>query len=241
MGNVFRTSNSTTRTSLTDRRSPLNSAFYYGNVEVARMLLAANSELDFVNRRLWTSPRYLFDPELSNLHTSEFLDICLCENFDQWDCQDAAGWTIFHRAAAFGRGQDIRKLLHLSACSTIRTATTNWLPIHCAIKYGNELTFDVLAELIPPHELVSLADSRGWTLLHLAAEYGSYSLIVKLLKFGLCSTLLSSASSLLVPNGLELKEVTPMDVAKACGNQESYDRALKTAEKCILDFSKENE
>jgi ankyrin repeat protein len=209
--------------------SPLNTAFYSGRVDIVRLLLDANAELEYVNRRRWTPAQYIYDPQLCNLHTIELLDIYACRDFDQWDSQDAAGWTILHRASAFGRGKDIRKLLHLRASSIIYTFTLNWLPLFCSVKFGNESTFDVLADLIPRRDFPILMDVRGWTLLHLAAENGSEVLMTKLLRRGLDPYMKSDASSLAVPEGLELLELIPGDIAKRCNNQEAYERALKGA------------
>lgn len=207
--------------------SPLNTAFYSGHVEAVRLLLSANAELEYVNRRMWTSIRYIYDPQLSNLYSLELLDICAAQNFTQWDMQDAKGWTLFHRAAAFGRGGDIKKLLHLRASSTLCTFILNWLPIFCAINFGNESTFDVLVKLIPRRSLPTLTDSRGWTLLHLAAENGSETLITRLLRLGVDPSARSDKSSVAVPKGLPFKELTPGDIAKFCGNQDVYEQALR--------------
>jgi ankyrin repeat protein len=120
---------------------------------------------------MWTSVRYIYDLQLTNLHTIELLDICAARDFDQWDTQDAVGWTIFHRASAFERGCDIKKLLNLRVSFDIYTFTLNWLPIFCSVKFGNESTFNFLVDLIPSSALPTLKDSRGWTLLHLAAKW----------------------------------------------------------------------
>jgi ankyrin repeat protein len=171
----------------------------------------------------------MYDPELSNLHTLELLEICASLGFSHWDSQDAVGWTILHRAAAFGQGRDIKKLLHLGASFNVSVHHLNWLPIHCAVKYGNESTFDLLANLIEPPYLITLTDSRGWTLLHLAAESGSEALMLKLLRRGLNPREKSDASTRSVPQGLELLELLPVDIAKSCGNGQIYERALKAA------------
>jgi ankyrin repeat protein len=210
-------------------RSPLNAAFYSGHVETVRLLLSLNAELEYINCRMWTSVRYIYDPQLTNLHTVELLDICAARGFDQWDTQDAVGWTIFHRASAFGRSCDIKKLLNLRVSSDIYSFTLNWLPIFCSVKFGNESTFNLLVDLIPPSALPTLKDSRGWNLLHLAAESGSEAIMTQLLRRKLDPLAITDKSAMALPEGLSLRELTVGDIASFCRNQDAYERALKIA------------
>jgi ankyrin repeat protein len=205
----------------------LETAFYYGHVEIVRMLLAANADLEYVNSLLWACPRYMYDPERSSPDTIELLEICAAEGFDLWDAQDAVGWTIAHRAAAFGRGRDVKKLWHLGTSFHTLVHNLNWLPIHCALRYRNESTFDFLASLIHPSSFATLTDSRGWTLLHVAAEGGSEVLMAELLRRGLSPLEKSDATTRWVPEDLKLRELLPMDIATKYGNRPQYERALK--------------
>jgi ankyrin repeat protein len=168
----------------------------------------------------------MYDPEQSNPHTIELLEICASNNFSLWDSQDAVGWTIMHRAAAFGQRRDIQKLVNLGASLNIFVHNLRWQPIHCSVRYGNESTFDYLASLMGASVLVALKDSRGWSLLHLAAEGGSEALIVKLLQFGLDPRERSDASTRSVPADLEMQELLPADIAKSCGNEQAFERAI---------------
>lgn len=47
--------------------SPLNNAFYVGRIDIIRQLIAAESDIDYVNQRGWTSLNYLWDPERPKL------------------------------------------------------------------------------------------------------------------------------------------------------------------------------
>jgi len=204
-------------------------AFYNGDVGTVRLLLKSGAELEYVNRRLWTSARYIFDPELCKLHTAELLDICAELDFEQWNEQDVQGWTIFHRGSAFGRASDLKKLLNLHAISNVYTSTLKWLPIFCAVYYGNESTFDFLVDLIPPPALPNLRDARGWTLLHLAAENGSEAIMTRLLQRKLDPYSKTDKSGLAMPEGLAMRELTASDIADFCNNGIIYEKALKTA------------
>ena len=217
-----------------EHRSPLNTAFYAGQVKTVRLLLDSKAELDYTNRRMWTSPRYIFDPQLTKMDTIQLLDICAAQGFDQWDTQDVVGWTIFHRASAFGGGSDIEKLLNLRASSNIYTFKLNWLPIFCAVKFGNESTFEVLVDLIHPLALPNFKDSRGWTLLHLAAENGSEAIMTQLLQRGLDPLAKTDQSAISLPEELSLKELTVGDIASFCNNQDAYERALKTTDRSMM-------
>lgn len=212
-------------------RSPLNSGFLHGNEGIIRLLLKAQADLHYVNRRLWASPRYLFDPDpkFSKSDASVLLEICHTAGFDDWDSTDLAGWTIVHRAAAFGQASDITRLLYLGASADMEIPTMKWKPIQCAANFGNLSTCTALADSIAGQALVNLTDSRGWTVLHLAAQRRSLALLVDLLKRGLRPLQKSSPSCLLVPQGLERVEATPRDVAKACGNEDIYLQALEEA------------
>ena len=55
------------------------------------------------------------------LHTAQLLNICAEQGLDEgdWNSQDGLGWTILHRAAAFGRSKDLTKLVNLGAEPTI--------------------------------------------------------------------------------------------------------------------------
>lgn len=194
-----------------------------------RLLLNAKADIEYINRREWSSARYLYDPQGINPYSLGVLDICARLDLDHWNSQDAVGWTILHRASAFGQGSDIKKLLNLGAYSEVKTYILNWLPIFCAVAFGNESTFSFLADLTQAKNLPKLQDSRGWTLLHIAARNGSEALITKLLLLKLDPVSKSDKSTVSVPEGLPVEELTPREIAKFCGNHEAYDRALKNA------------
>ncbi|KAH8587899.1 ankyrin repeat-containing domain protein [Bisporella sp. PMI_857] len=209
--------------------SPLDSAFTYGQVEVAQALLNKRADIHYINKRMWTAARHMFEPQITRTCSIELLQICEDEGLDDWNEKDAKGWTILHRAAAFGRGKDIRKLLHLGASSLIATYAMKWLPIFCAVEYGNESTFDALVEEIPPWSLPGLTDVRGWTLLHLAAQHGSRNLITKLLQRGVRTDRRSIAHTKRLPDELRFRELVPEDIAKAFQRNDVYQKCLHLA------------
>lgn len=217
---------------LTSSSSPLDNAFYCGKPGIVRQLLAVKADLEYVNHRGWSPIPYMWDPVASNPHTIELLDICAEKSFDLWESQDLLGWTPLHRAAAFGHGKDIKKLTNVmggQASWNMVTLDLKWRPLHCAVRYGNLSTLNVLVNNVTPCDWLGLVDLRGWTPLHLAAQSGSEEVILKLFEAGADPSILSDASGISVPQGLENQELTPQMIAQQCGYQDIYEKARKTA------------
>ena len=186
--------------------------------------------MEYVNTRAWTSLSYLWDPDLPNHScTLEILDICSAKRFNGWDYADTVGWAPIHRAAAFGKGRHINKLIDLGVSVGRETVLGNWSPLQCAVRYGNMSTFSFLAEDIPISILLTLKDNRGWTLLHLAAASGSGEMISFLVEMGAEPTALSYPASVLVPEEMEYRELTPRIIAGYYGHGQLYDDALRAA------------
>ena len=218
--------------SLTSSSSPLNNAFYCGRPDIVRQLLTAKADLEYVNRRGWSPIPYLWDPMGSNPRTIELLDICAEKSFDLWESQDLLGWTPLHRAAAFGHDKDIKKLTSVMngrASWDMVTLDLKWRPLHCAVRYGNVSTFNVLVKDITACDWLGLVDLRGWTLLHLAAQSGSEEMMFKLFEAGAVPSILSNASGISVPEGLDNRELTPQMIAQQCGYQDIYEKAREAA------------
>jgi ankyrin repeat protein len=78
-------------------------------------------------------------------------------------------------------------------------------------------------------EIIKLRDTRGWTLLHLAAQSGSVAIITKLLKLGHHPYDTTDGCTMKVPDGLKMKELTPGDIAYWHQTQDAYEQALKNA------------
>jgi ankyrin repeat protein len=88
-------------------------------------------------------------------------------------------------------------------------------------------TFSFLAENVPVPILLILKDSRGWTLLHLAAASGSAKMMTFLAEMGVDPMALSDPASVLVPEELEYMELTPQTIAEYYGHGRLYDDALR--------------
>jgi ankyrin repeat protein len=122
-----------------------------------------------------------------------------------------------HRAAAFGNAEDIRNLISLHAPFTLRTKNLSWAPIFVAAQFGNMSTFNELKKHYP--DLLSLADVRQWTLLHIAVNAKHIELIQLLVSMGADPHACSRATKFLVPDDLMEVSVKPGDIATLRGNE----------------------
>jgi ankyrin repeat protein len=104
-----------------------------------------------------------------------------------------------------------------------------WSPIQCAARFGNLSTFKYLVEetRTPVDRLVEMQDKRGWALLHLAAASGSEEMVIFLLSTGLDPTALSDRATLLLPEELGDKALTPRTIAEHYNFIQEYDNALR--------------
>jgi len=216
--------------------SPLNNAFLTGRPDIIRLLLHAKGDLEYVNRRAWTSIYYIWDPDPEiSAHSSaviaQILDICAAHHFDCWNFRDIAGWAPLHRAAAFGHEADIRKLFNLGFINRRATPLTaaNWSPIQCAARFGNLSTFKYLSKDYCTPNLQQMFDRRGWSLLHLAAASDSEEMISHLLSLGLDPRATSDPAYFMLPEELEFKSLTPRTIADHYQHGEIYDRAMRAA------------
>jgi ankyrin repeat protein len=210
-------------------RSPLNNAFFIGNADIIRLLMKAGADLEYRNRRSWSSVSYLWEPgRPSHRSTCEILDICAENGFYDWNNTDVMGWSAAHRAAAYGSSDDIRSLAYKGANIHSYTTDQFWGPVTCAVWNSNESTFDALAELLSNEEIVNARDSRGWTLLHFAAQTGSEQLMRKLRVLGVATDALTIPTTLWVTQGLEGKRLTAEVIASEYGYGNSWDKAMMT-------------
>jgi ankyrin repeat protein len=209
----------------------LNNAFYIGNSKLVKLLLEHGAEIDCKNARSWTSISYLWDPQRQQ-HSSEevakILTLSSSNYFSAWNDTDTRGWTPAHRAAAYGTFEDIYSLRCKGANMHKYTTEYHWGPIHYAIWFNNESTFDALVDqdTLPRAEIVELRDTRGWTLLHFAAQKGSEHMIRKLLASGINRAVVAS-TDIWIKDELEWKSMTAEDIARGYGHGEIWDKLIQ--------------
>jgi ankyrin repeat protein len=209
-------------------RSPLNNAFLLGNPAIVRTLLANGADLEYKNARTWTSLSFLWDPErppLEDRNIAEILDICNSNKFSAWSDPDFIGWTPAHRAAAYGSGNDIRNLRYKGADLHACTTECRWPPVTIAIWRGNESTFDEFVKDVPN----DLRDTRGWTMLHFAAQNGSRHILEALLNRGVDRDALTVPTDVWIMEGLDLegRKLKAQTIARAYGHGDVWDRVVQ--------------
>ena len=199
------------------------------------MLLGAGANLEYRNCRSWTSVLYLWDPEHSWRHsTSEILDICAAQGFSGWNGTDGIGWSPVHRAAAYGSGEDIYNLAYKGANLQAYTTDYLWGPITCAVWNKNQETFDALIDLLSREEIIQIRDSRGWTLLHFAAQVGSEQLVRRLVELGVEINARTMPTSFWVTEDLEGKRLTATEIAYGYGHGELWDNVVQAVKEVIM-------
>lgn len=196
-------------------RGVLLAAAYWRRPEIARLCLLNGADVEAVGDDGYTAAFFLFGSSRKCEPQTEFLEILACNSFQNFDAQDACGWTALHRAAAFGTREDVKALLALKASVDVRTYNLEWTPLFCAVCFGN---LETIQELWGWYENPSqVKDLRHWNLLHVAAGAGKLNPVPFLLEnnVDLCS--LSRATSRFVPPLLVGRQVTPSLVARSCG------------------------
>ncbi|KAH8587423.1 ankyrin repeat-containing domain protein [Bisporella sp. PMI_857] len=217
--------------------SPLEWAFASRKLHIARLLIENGAKIDHISAKGWTPAFNLFGYEW--LHKTEepcaeYLDLLSAASFSEYDVQDAAGWSVMHRAAVFGNRHDVEALVRHGAPCELRTSL-QWTPVRCAVRFGNTDTFIELAKHLPPN-FINEQDKCGWTLLHEAAETGSYKMIQTLLQYGADPHIISYPTSLQVPEGLENTAATAAGVAKN-ESDEAYQVFIQALKDFGLDVS----
>jgi ankyrin repeat protein len=163
---------------------------------------------------------HLFQPSRSVTPAAaqELLDIAFAYSAPDVNLQSCEGWTVLHRAAAYGTSDDVHALINRGACTFLRTKEHGWGPLATSVRFGNVATFERLLKHVGS-EAISEIDTRGWTMLHLAAEQGHRELITRLATSGAELHALSTPSIVSNSNDPPPRRMTPLDVARSMGPQ----------------------
>ena len=161
----------------------------------------------------------------------ELFELLLCRGFTTINVQSVKGWTILHRAAAYGNAEDIDYLLRYGGDASIRTNAFFWPPIFVAATFGNLETFRVLANIYTG-QLATDTDRVGWTLLHHSVYGRNIDIMSYLLQHGSCPHALTFPTTMLetsIPEDLRGVALTPGAIANWCGPETlaAYDVALR--------------
>lgn len=151
----------------------------------------------------------------------------MSRGFADWNDTDTEGWSPCHRAGAYGRGEDVRNLNDKGGNMHTYTTEFMWGPMTCAVWFNNESTFDAFMDLLPVEEILDIRDTRGWTLLHMAAQSGCKHILGRLLEIGADPGKLTMGTKYWVMERLEYKQLTAETVAREYGHGELWDEVVK--------------
>ena len=151
----------------------------------------------------------------------------MTQGFSAWNDTDTRGWSPVHRAAAYGRGEDIRNLELKGANLHSYTTDFLWGPMTCAVWHDNDSTFDAFMDLFEIEEVVGIIDSRGWMLLHMAARNGCEHIMRRLLLIGADREALTMGTQWWVIDALDWQSLTAEKIARAYGHGELWDKLVE--------------
>lgn len=201
------------------QRKQVLAASWWRHPAIARLLLCNGANVEVFGADGFTAASYLYGPFRPRIAQTEFVEILACNSFSHFNAQDTDGWTVLHRAAAWGTAADVRVLLQMKASTSLRTSRLNWTPLFCAVCYKNMHTLRELWDEGDDAQLKEQQDLRGWNLLHVAAGYANFEAVPFLLERGVDLHKVSKATSRFVPMPLRDKCVTPTEVARSCGEK----------------------
>ncbi|MCJ1425172.1 hypothetical protein MMC29_003060 [Sticta canariensis] len=208
------------------RRSPFQLAAQRSRLDIARILLSKGAWTDHTDARGWTAAFYLWSGRNVQMPSQTcFLKFLNMDGQCDLGASGCHKWTALHRAAALGTAEDVEVLIRYGAEPGICTEKIEWSPLYYSILYGNEQTLRGLINSSQSLDINS-SDSRGWTPFHVAATFGVTNILASLLDFGADPYRLTKPTSFDLPEALQGKALTPLDIANESG-QEQYNVCLK--------------
>ena len=198
-------------------RGPLDWAFSYRQLHVAHWLLENGADVHHAGTRGWTPIFSLFGSEACHQEPIEdYLQLLEEYSFDNWNAKDTSGWTVMHRAAAHGTGEQVESLLSRKVSLTTRVSNLGLTPVFHAVQFNNLSTLKVLMKAHP--EFITATDVRDWTLLHLAVHLEVLEIFCFLLDLGADPHATSLPQDKDVPDDLRNIALTSADIARFRGS-----------------------
>nr|POE47749.1 ankyrin-3 [Quercus suber] len=202
------------------KRSPMAIALWKRQYDIVRMLLDNGASQHHVSCLGWNAVFYCW-AEMEKLDrgsrsAGELLDLLDRDAFVELDTVDTNGWSCLHLVAAYETAAEVNKLIYLGADHLQVALPLRWTAIHHAVYYGNFATYETLVPHY--HDLLTMTDERGWTLLHIAASAGHRDTSKDLLLRGADPKALSKPFGSHMPETLYHKQWTPREVAAAQGS-----------------------
>lgn len=199
---------------------PLQWAVWLRQLDIVRLLLQRGASQDSITAVGWNVPYFCW-PRLEPRQPLmlDFLNLLAEDSYQDLEVTDTEGATVLHRVAAYGRPEEVERLIALGAKPEQVALPLRWNAIHHAVFYGNHATFKTLLRHYA--DVASLTDERGWTLLHVAASAAlpagddNDQTVRDLLDLGADPQAISKPFKSHMPDSLFGKACTPQDVAAA--------------------------
>ena len=230
---------------LTVSRSPLQWAVQHRHLEIVRLLIQNDADLEHVSVLGW-NPLFYCWPRMkpNNADNTELINLLAEHSILDVEMVDTMGWTALDRAAAFGTADEVQTLLKLGACPFSTRPPLRWNAMQHTVHFGNWSTFSSLMPMFGD-DAVRMKDERGWTLLHIAAWSGCERIFRLLLSKGACPYIRSREFSSHMDEKLRGRALTPEEIAKERGPENhglfqqaledfGYDRGLVKEEETIF-------
>jgi ankyrin repeat protein len=148
--------------------SAVTTAVYYGQTQIAQLLVDCGAEIDV--------------HAAAALGQLERLDELIASDHALLTSQSPDGWSPLALAAFFGQGEAARRLLALGANVDQRsTNASSNMPLHAALAGKH---FDIVRTLLDAGADVNAQDGDGWTPVHIASHEGPPALVRLLLERG---------------------------------------------------------
>lgn len=167
--------------------SPLHFAAETGNMEIIKILVNANANIDALDR-FGYSP---FQRAVFSGHklAAEFLFSTMRDSLknttDEFPSNDNSGLEILHQAATVGYEDGVKWLLVHGKTSPYERSSAYWdTPLHRAVTYGHTGVVKILLQYVDVGKLQE--DGLGSSPLHLAAKHGRDDIVDLLLSSGKC-------------------------------------------------------
>lgn len=216
--------------------SPLAWALQKRNLSIVRLLMQQGGYLRYVSTSGWSVLFYLWtdetDPQPSCLEFLQVLQTADPELFTSLSSHEVTNnsWVLFNRVACTGTPDELDFLIENGADPYFENEF-GWNAIFDAVYGGKLRNVQRLAEYFP--DFPALRDTRGWTLLHVAAEEGHDDIVRYLLFHGADWQATSWPSCTETGGTVSGITYTPIEAARAQSGEGYAQRFMKIVEQIL--------
>ncbi|KAL2871201.1 ankyrin repeat-containing domain protein [Aspergillus lucknowensis] len=196
----------------THNMSALQSSFLRGHLDIARVLVSQGADIEHVDSDGYSVLSYLWVDDGPVAESSEFMRLCIANEFAEVNACDSRGWTPLHRAAAVGTPDDVEAFLKLGASLEARANWYGWTALFFAASHDNVDAFQTIIRHAGNQAFESL-DGDGWNLLHCCVYFDAPRVLRLALQSGLDVNRKTLPAPLPEDPELSYRELTVADIA----------------------------